>query len=134
MADQPSVPRWLRKLLVELLVAIAIIAVVIVLLVPARSVIPRERFEGRDQFEWLHVIESAKPESEERQKAIAALCELMKRTPPKATVRYVASHALIKVKAFEAIPALREMLQSDEEDLRQYAQRTLDELDKKKKE
>jgi hypothetical protein len=109
------------------LVVIAVIAVLIGLLVPARSRIPREEYEGRDQFEWASTLEGG--DAEQRPKAIAALCEIMKRTSSR-TVRSIAVHALVDASAKEAIPTLQHMLQSDDEELKDHAQRALDGINK----
>jgi hypothetical protein len=118
---------WFKPSLIGALVIIAVIAIVVAMLMPARSRIPREYFEGRDQFEWAEILEAGDPG--ERSKAIVALCELMKRTPPKSSVRPVAVHALVNANARQAIPALREMLQGEDEDLRNHAKRALQQID-----
>lgn len=121
--------------LADWLALVATASVIFALLQPARMQFPvprkyleeQNQFEGRDQFEWARDLYGG--DAKDRPKAIAALCDLMKRPPPEANSRWAIANALISAKAIEAVPALVEMLQSKDDDLRQPARYALEEID-----
>jgi hypothetical protein len=110
----------------DVLDVVASIAILVTFLVPSRARIPREYFEGKDQFEWAEILESSKGPT--REKAIEALCELLKRAPQKTSVREVALHALVGAQAKEAIPFLTELLKSADEYFRYKIERAIEEI------
>jgi prepilin-type N-terminal cleavage/methylation domain-containing protein len=122
-------PRRRQFTLIEVLVGLGVVGILILFLAPLISLHPREWYGGKDQYEWAAALRSEDPEK--REEAVAALCEIMRRRPAKLGVRQFVGQALVEAKAVEAVPALREMLQSDDEDLRGEARRALQQLDPK---
>jgi hypothetical protein len=104
------------------------IAIMIASLFPARAQIPRAYIEGKDQFEWAAALKSANGAA--REKAIVALCELLKQAPKSASVRAVALDAFKKRKATEAIPVLKELLETADKDVRSEIEMTIKEISK----
>jgi hypothetical protein len=103
--------------LIAVLATIAGVAILIGLLIPPVARLHREYYQDKDQFEWARILESA--EGETRQRAIEALCTLLKRKADKFIVREVALHALVRAQAKEAVPVLTELMRTDDESLRQ---------------
>jgi hypothetical protein len=89
--------------------------------------IPREYYEGKDQFEWAGILRSA--DGQTRERAITALCDLLKRESGKDAVRSIAVRALLDAGAKEAIPVFHQVLKSEDEDLRSRARYVLDRID-----
>jgi hypothetical protein len=115
-----------RLTLIHLLLGLGLLGVAIGLLLPLVSRVPRERYQGRDQFQWAAALQSG--DAAARRQAAAALCEIMRRHPSKQGVRWVVSDALSEAGAVEAVPALEEMRLSGDEDLRRVAEVTLERL------
>jgi hypothetical protein len=64
----------------------------------------------------------------DRQRAIAALCELLKQAPNNEAVTWTALHALTSSRARESVPALRELSKTDDEYLRHKIERAIEEI------
>jgi hypothetical protein len=92
-------------------VILALITIALVLVsVPPVARLPREYYQGKDQFEWAALLQSG--DLPDRDQAITALCEILKENQnhPSVSVYGVALSALIEAKAKNALRTLTNLL------------------------
>ena len=115
-----------RISLIELLIAIACIVLLLALLTPARSKLPRTYYQGKDQFHWMKQLEHPNPEK--RQFAVLALSEMLKEKKCWSRSSIVNQLGSKGAEARTALPALERLVHEDEE-LRRVAVAAIKNID-----
>ena len=120
--------RWLGSMgLISWLVIIAVTAILIALLVPPRPT-PRVYFEGKSQYHWMNQL-NWDEDPEKRREAAVALGEILRSTKIKCRCLIVANLRLSRSHGKPAIPALIELLDDDDKELRQDALAAIEQID-----
>jgi hypothetical protein len=102
------------------------LALLVALAIPGTNRLSRAYVDGKDQFEWAAILESG--DRNLRQRAIVALCQMLREMPNEVPVRTVALNALVRSHATEAIPELQNIQALGSGYICQELEKTIQEL------
>jgi hypothetical protein len=120
---------WLRSIRwINWLVAIAVVAIIVAVLVPSRQRTPRVYYQGASQFHWMNqVLWDEDPDK--RREAAFALGEILRSTKIKCRCQIVSQLRLSRADGKPAIPALIELLEDEDQELREGARSAIEQID-----